>query len=199
MSGHWEDVAASIRPSLLDPAVELWRIHRHERDALFFSASGLGRFDPAPGSGAEFGTCYLAVTELGAFLEVFGRTNPVPLHLVNERVITQVGLSRPLRVADLTDRRLLGDVGAIPEVSVGRDYVDSQGLATALVDAGFDAVRYAARHDPALRLHSVAVFSGAADALTVVKEQPIPDELVRGAESEFGLLVLPTGLPAGPS
>ena len=58
----------------------LYRIHRADRGAVVFSRNTSGRFDPPLGSGPEFGTCYLGVDRLTAYVEVFGRTNPISDH-----------------------------------------------------------------------------------------------------------------------
>lgn len=169
----------------------LYRIHRADKDAVYFSRNTCGRFDPPLGSGAAFGTCYLGVDRLTAYVEVFGRTNPISETMIAERALTEVAISRPLLIADLTDRKLLGEIGAIPEVSVGPNYGDSGRLATALVENFVDGIRYFARHDPGFRLSSVALFSSAESALSADKPGPIPDDLIVEAEREFGLLVLP--------
>ena len=169
----------------------LYRIHRADKGAVYFSGNISGRFDPPLGSGSGFGTCYLGIDRLTAYVEVFGRTNPISETMIAERALTEVVISRPLLIADLTDRKLLGELGAIPEVSVGPDYGDSGRLAAELVENFFDGIRYFARHDPGFRLTSVALFSSAAPALSADKPNPIPDDLIPQAEREFGLLVLP--------
>lgn len=169
----------------------LYRIHRVDHEAVHFSGATSGRFDPPPESGAGVGTCYLGVDPLTAYVEVFGRTNPVSQAMIAKRALSQVRLSGPLLVADLTDRSLLGEVGAIPEVSVGPNYDASQRLAAELVEDSVDGIRYYARHDPGFHLTSMALFSSAAAVLDQDTWGPIPADLVREAEREFGLLVLP--------
>jgi hypothetical protein len=67
----------------------------------------------------------------------------------------------------------------------------------AAIGAGFDGVRYRARHDPALRLTSVALFAPAgAPAPTDHTwppgvSVPVPDELIEDAARTFGYGVLP--------
>ena len=169
----------------------LYRIHRADKGAVYFSGNISGRFDPPLGSGSGFGTCYLGIDRLTAYVEVFGRTNPISETMIAERALTEVVISRPLLIADLTDRKLLGELGAIPEVSVGPDHGDSGRLAAELVENFFDGIRYFARHDPGFRLTSVALFSSAEPALSADKPSPIPEDLIAQAEREFGLLVLP--------
>ncbi|MCW2538761.1 MAG: hypothetical protein JWN95_486 [Frankiales bacterium] len=169
----------------------LYRVHKADNDALYFARGSAGRFNPLAASREEFGTCYLATERLTAFVEVFGRTNPISERLVSERVLSEVSLSRPLTVADLTDRALLGRLGPMPEISVGPDYRGPASLAAQLVAQGLDGIRYFARHDPSFKLVSIAMFSASADALQVAKTTPIPDDLIIEAEREFELFVLP--------
>lgn len=169
----------------------LFRIHRAHKSAVYFSRNTTGRFDPPLTSGTEFGTCYFGVERLTAYVEVFGRTNPISQTLIAERSLSEVRIARPLLIADLTDRKLLGGLGAIPEVSVGPDYSDSRQLAAELVENSFDGIRYYARHDPGFRLISVALFSSAKSGLSADRPIPIPDDLIAEAEREFGLIVLP--------
>ena len=109
----------------------LYRIHRAEKSAVYFSRNTVGRFDPPLTPGTEFGTCYLGTDRLTAYVEVLGRTNPISETMIAERALTEVAISRPVLIADLTDRRLLGKLGAIPEVSVGPDYGGSRRLEAA--------------------------------------------------------------------
>jgi hypothetical protein len=140
----------------------LYRIHRSVNDPIHFSHSGVGRFDPPATGRAEFGTCYMGLERLTTFVEVFGRTNPIPEVMIDERSLTESRLERPLFTADLPARTLLGQYGRpVPEYAVGESYRHSQRLAAALFADGVEAVRYVARHDPALQLLSLAVFSAA--------------------------------------
>lgn len=172
----------------------LYRIHRADKGAVHFSRNTSGRVDPSLGSGAQFGTCHLGVERLAAYVDVFGRTNPISETMIAERALTEVTTSQPLLIADLTDRKLFGELGAIPQVSVGPSYGDSRRLAVELVENCVDGIRYYARHDPGFRLISMALFSSAESALNADKPCPIPDDLIARAEREFGLLVLPEAL-----
>ncbi len=189
--GRLAEIAHRIPRYNTEVGQVLYRIHRADKGAVHFSRNTSGRFDPPLGSGTEFGTCYFGIDRLTAYVEVFGRTNPISETMIAERALSELAISRSLLIADLTDRKLLGDLGAIPEVSVGPDYGDSGRLAAELVENFFDGIRYFARHDPGFRLISVALFSSAESALTGDKPSPVPDDLIVEAEREFGLLVLP--------
>lgn len=76
-------------------------------------------------------------------------------------------------------------------------YADSQTFAVQALEAGFDGVRHLVRHDPAQKLHGLALFSRAAapapaDPLWPGNSSAIPETLVRAAERRFGYRVLPT-------
>ena len=64
------------------------------------------RFDPP--SGAVFGTCYLSGHPLGVFVEKFGRFKIAPRSLVDQHSLASLRLTSPVRVADVTDRTILG-------------------------------------------------------------------------------------------
>ena len=189
--GRLAEIARSIPSYNTAVGQMLYRIHRAEKSAVYFSRNTVGRFDPPLTPGTEFGTCYFGADRLTAYVEVFGRTNPISETMIAERALTEVAISRPVLIADLTDRRLLGKLGAIPEVSVGPDYGGSRRLAAELVENSFDGIRYYARHHPGFRLISVALFSSAKSALSADDPSPIPDDLIAEAEREFGLIVLP--------
>lgn len=169
----------------------LYRIHRATNDPIVFSQSGQHRFDLT--DEAEIGTCYCALSELGAFVETFRRIRHIPQHVVDERALSSLSLSRPLKLADLTDRSIIGSFGIAGDVSTGTDYAASQQLGARLYEAGFDGVFYAARHDPSFTERSVAVFGNdeSGEKLLEVITEPISSDLVEEACSEFGFSVLP--------
>lgn len=187
-----QELAQAVPRVRLEAGTVLYRVHRSVNGPIYFSHSGAGRFDPPATGRTEFGTCYFGLERLTTFVEVFGRTNPIPEPMIDERSLTEIRCGRSLVVADLTARTLLGHYGhPVPEYSVGSSYRDSQRLAAALFADGVEAVRYAARHDPALQLLSLAVFSNAKAALTIEKTTPIPDDLSCEAEQTFALYVVP--------
>lgn len=176
----------------------LARIHHNLRDPEYFSADSSGRFDPPPGSSAGFGTCYLSTHPLGAFLETFGRIRPVLQRHVDERVLTQAFLPSETRLADMTDPAILGRHGLTAEIGIGGDrrtYEATQQWAEALATVGFGGVIYAARHDPALRARSVALFGKPGVQPTQLLARPavpIPDDLLDRAANEYAIEVLPS-------
>jgi len=178
-------------PSLvLHPERVLFRVHLHSNDPLHFSSSGHGRFDVV--GVASVGTCYLAPSPLGAYVETLGRLGTISWDDIEERRLTELILARSLRLADLTERSILGRYGIAGDVSTGRDYRSSQSLAQRLYELGFDGIYYTARHDPAFLERSVAVFGASGEhKLFATSTSAIPSALVDEAAREFALLVLP--------
>ena len=168
------------------------RVHRTARGCWWFSSDGSGRFDPvATGSGA----CYFAEKPLGAFIEVFRKRMLIAEEEINARSLSSVSLGRDLRLADLTSRRALS-FGVTAGLGAGEDYEPSQAFAAAAVADGFEGIRYLARHDPAQKLYSVALFApaggvDAADPAWPQNATPIPSALVDEATRRFGYRVLP--------
>ena len=108
-------------PSLnLHPDRVLYRVHRAANDPLYFSSTGIGRFDLARIAG--MGTCYLSASPIGAYVETLGRLGTLNRGDVHERRLSELALVRTLRVGDLTDRTILGRYGIAGDLSVGAGY-----------------------------------------------------------------------------
>lgn len=172
---------------------EIYRIHRTEHGAWWFSSDRSGRFDPA---GTGMGACYLAEQALGAWVEVFRKTMLLAEAEVQGRVLLSVRLGRDLKLADLTSRRALQfDVTA--SLGANDDYAASQAFAAEAVQSGFDGVRYLVRHDPAQQLYGIALFAPVGVATDPAlwppdQDAPIPDDVVAQASRLFHYRVLPT-------
>jgi hypothetical protein len=172
---------------------ELFRIHRRDRGAWWFSADGSGRFDPV---GTGLGACYLTMDPLGAWVEVFRETLLIDRAELRARALTRVALGRALRLADLTSRRALG-FGVTASLGADRRYDASHKFAADAVAAGFDGIRYLVRHDPAQKLYGIALFGEPEARAARDREwprgtqEPIGDELVDEAGRRFGYRVLP--------
>ncbi len=178
----------------------LCRIHRSCHGALWYATT------PDPGDGGRFdlpkqegiGTCYLAVTDVAKFPEKFGRFSVITEENVDEHELSRLTPTTSLRLADLTDKTVLGEFGITGDIWAGTDYSPSQALAERLREAGFEGVYYATRHDPQLTERSLAVFGSAGAPESHGTERfridtaSIPEELVRRVEDEFHLQVLPS-------
>lgn len=168
---------------------DLWRIHAAEIAPWFFDTGPEGRFNLP-----DAGTCYLAEEPLGAFVEKFGRLlrpgGVIPELLVNAQRLSRLRPPR-VNVVDLTDPRVLGLVGLTAAIHSTTDYALTQGWAKALRNAGYEGIRYKARHDPRGQLVSIALF-GMGKALPALAETAaVPIDLIHEASATFAITVLP--------
>ena len=171
------------------------RIHHDRHEPEWFCDRGDCRFDPPLGAG--FGTCYLAGHPLGAFVEKFGRLRVVPRSLVDQHSLAGLRLPSPVRVADVTDRTIVGRWNLSAELWAGDDYEGSQRWALRLHQAGFSGIWYSSAHDVRGGLHSLALFGKPGfqpEQLLRSGDGPIPRSLIDHAAADFGIEVLPAGL-----
>lgn len=170
-------------------AKRLWRIHAADVAPWFFDFGPDGRFNLA-----ESGTCYLAEEPIGAFVEKFGRLlrpgGVIPESLVDAQRLSRL---RPPKanVVDLTDPTVLGLVGLTAEIHSTTEYDVTQGWALALQEAGYDGIRYKARHDPRGQLVSIALFGSDRAPRSAAKTTTIPVDLIHEASTTFAITVLP--------
>lgn len=167
----------------------LWRIHAADVAPWFFDVGPDGRFNLA-----ESGTCYLAEEPIGAFVEKFGRLlRPgavIPEPLVDMQRLS--GLHAPkANLVDLTNPKVLGLAGLTAEIHSTTDYDLTQGWALALQEAGYDGIRYKARHDPRGHLVSIALFGSDKSPRSAAKTTTIPVDLIHEAATTFAITVLP--------
>lgn len=167
----------------------LWRIHAADVAPWFFDVGPDGRFNLA-----ESGTCYLAEEPIGAFVEKFGRLlRPgavIPEPLVDMQRLS--GLHAPkANLVDLTNPKVLGLAGLTAEIHSTTDYDLTQGWALALQEAGYDGIRYKARHDPRGHLVSIALFGSDKSPRSAAKTTTIPVDLIHEAATTFSITVLP--------
>lgn len=167
----------------------LWRIHAADVAPWFFDVGPDGRFNLA-----ESGTCYLAEEPIGAFVEKFGRLlrpgGVIPEPLVDTQRLSRL---RPpkVNVVDLTNPKVLGLIGLTAEIHSTTDYNLTQGWALSLQDAGYDGIRYKARHDPRGQLISIALFGSEKPPRSAAKTTAIPVDLIHEASTTFAITVLP--------
>ena len=188
------ELAATFPVRELPVSYRYYRLHRHDREPEWFCTCGRCRFDPPDSE--SFGTCYVAAHPLGAFVERFGRLrNGVPRSLVDSHRLAGLGLPSPVRVADASDRAVVGRWGLSAELWAGDDYPGSQRWAERLHQAGFAGIWYPARHDPAGQLHSVALFGKPGNqpaAFIPYGDEVVSADLCDDAFTRFGILVLPS-------
>ena len=116
------------------------------------------RFDPPPSHLAQFGTCYVTETEIACFLEVFGGLPVVLQSEIDLRRTTRFTVARPLRLADLTNRVVLGRYSVDASMQTGMNRDATRQLAGERFDDGFDGIVYRIRHDPQLIHEGLALF-----------------------------------------
>lgn len=176
-------------PSTKLGAEPLWRIHAADVAPWFFDVGPDGRFNLA-----ESGTCYLAEEPIGAFVEKFGRLLR-PGGVISEPLVDAQRLSRlrppKANVVDLTDPTVLGLIGLTAEIHSTSDYNLTQGWALALQDAGYEGIRYKARHDPRGQLVSIALFGSSKPPRSAAKTTTVPVDLIHEASTTFSITVLP--------
>lgn len=140
----------------------------------------------------------LRLQRVGAFVETFGRLRFLTQGLIDDRALSSLSLTRPLRLADLTNRSVVGSFGIAGDLSTGLDYEPSERWAGRFYEAGFDGVFYAARYDPSFTERSVAVFGNEETGAKLFEAatEPVPAEWVKAACEQFGFSVGPsTPLP----
>jgi hypothetical protein len=172
----------------VDRRRSLYRIHRTDAGPWWFSGEGSGRFDLRDGRGS----CYLAVTPVGAFIEVFRVATVIPEAEVEARSLSSLVPPARARLADCTvsAARKFGITGAI---HTQPDYTVPQIWAEAFAAAGFDGIRYRVSHDPAQRELGAVLFGDAGEpSLPVRRTEPIPASVIEAARQRFGLIVAPT-------
>lgn len=181
-------------PEYFCPAgAEVFRSHRHGYEPRWFSSSGESRFDLA----ADRGTCYTARSEVIALLETWGGMLIIPDYLVARRDISKLLVTTPVRTADLTSNSAVR-FGVTAEIFTTIDYPATQRCAAALHQAGFDGLRYWARHDLSHTAACLAIFGPVGTAtggcrMDSVRTDHLPDrpDLLNAFESETGVAIEP--------
>lgn len=178
----------------LTTTLQLARIHKSGRGPWWFASVDAdphrsGRFDlPQPK-----GTCYLAESPKGAFLEslqhLIGVGNPIPISEMLIRSVSTLTAPRKMRIADCTHKAAaaFGITGAI---SSGGDRLLTQQWAIAFDAAGFEGIRYFAQGDPSQHEVSIALFHDAGSASWAIGlTEPIKVGLIADIERQFNIKV----------
>jgi hypothetical protein len=173
--------------SRLARTTTLFRVHPVGLGPWWFSSGGQGRFDLS----APRGTCYLSLSPLGAFVEVFRDFAFVDAADVSRRRISKLQAPRDLVLADCTSSRARR-FGLTAQIHSTPAYETTRSWAMAFSDAAFDGVRYFCGQDPSQRETGIAVFGGAGETDWPVAETTrIADEVLFAVERRFGIHVLP--------
>ncbi|CCQ15582.1 putative uncharacterized protein [Rhodococcus sp. AW25M09] len=144
-------------PSYTYPAgTDFFRSHRASLGTWWYSSSGGGRFDLEEPDG----TCYLAEGEVVTLLEIFGGQLVVPRYEVDARAASTITLGSDVTLADLTANTGVA-FGVTAEIFSTADYSLTQRWAAALRAAGFEGLRYWARHELERAGRCIALFGEA--------------------------------------
>lgn len=115
-----------------------------------------GRYDLQPPDGA----CYLALSAIGAWLEVFRCTLIVASEDVRRRRLLSTRPPRRIRTADLLSPKARG-YGVTGDIHTHADRSLTRAWARRLHDAGFRGLLGKIKHDPALRERSLTLLDAA--------------------------------------
>ena len=177
----------------LRATTDLFRVHPRGLGPWWFASEGAGRFDLSPPEG----TCYLARSPLGSFVEVFRDFRVVAEADVVARVLSRLRVATDAVLADCTSPRALA-FGVTAAVHSTPDYETTRGWAAALHRHGHAGIRYFCGHDPSQREVGVALFGAAGEARwPVVETGAVGDDVIRAVERRFGIWVLPAPVQRG--
>lgn len=167
------------------------------RNPWWFSSDGKGRFDLPPPDG----TCYAALDEVAALLEVIGPDivgGMVSDSFLYGRKLWRLALPRSHRVANLTDRRARG-FGVTGEIHTVVPYNVPREWSLALRRSRAEGVLYRVRHDPSFRGSGVGLFgkAGARKSWNQGRETAIGEALQRKLALECNIRVFPIPRASG--
>jgi hypothetical protein len=173
----------------LSPATDLFRVVRRGNGPWWFGSSMKGRFDlPEPD-----GTCYLAMDEVSALLEVLGpdlERGAISSPFLSGRSLRKLRVSAEQRLSDLTSRQAVR-FGITTEIGTVVPYGCPQAWAVKLRAMGSQGVVYWARHDPA-HGEAGALFAphGEQKRWKRGRERPISRRLLDRLHRECGIEVI---------
>lgn len=171
----------------LQPTDKLFRTHKAQYGAWYFSNGMLGRFDLA----APMGTCYVAEQQIGAFMEQFRGFTFLKQAVVNDMRMSVVSVPYAIALADCTSSLARGFGITANFHSTSRRPL-TQEWADAFLQAGFHGVRYFLRNDPASKRIGVALFGSAGVASWYVgSTHRIDARLIGNAKRIYGVKVVP--------
>ncbi|HEV2754793.1 MAG TPA: RES family NAD+ phosphorylase [Actinomycetota bacterium] len=180
-------------PELILPVdTVVHRVHRAVNHPWWFSRDANMRFDPLRLPG--WGVCYTSEFPIGAFVEHFQGLSVIDARDIATRRRSRLYLPNDFRLADCTSRKALS-FGISAEIHSSTDFAKTQNWAADFLEAGFDGIRYFARHDPQQDLISYALFGvgGAQPLFGPTETRRIEPRLLVEAGRLFGISIF---LPA---
>ena len=134
----------------LEEGTVIYRLHRADRDALYFGRTGDNRFDAPDGS---FGVLYTGEDEYCSFIETCGQTTGVPSvsgAYLDQRDIAELKVVGSMSLIDLSASGGLARIGADGRLMDGSHAVAQRWSAALRKHPTKPAgILYRARHDPA--------------------------------------------------
>lgn len=175
----------------------MFRCHGAEHGPLWFANAGYGRFDLADTQG----TCYTAESEQITLLETWGGMRVIPSTELAARAVSRMQITTDRVLADLTSNTA-AQFGVTAEIFTTGNYQLTQMWASALRAAGFDGIRYWARHDLAHTHACLALFGDAGARPTdetvpatysVIGTDTLTErgDLIQELQQDTGITVLP--------
>jgi len=165
------------RSPLLDKLKEgtvIYRLHRADRDAIFFGRTGDNRFDAPDGS---YGVLYAGEDEYCSFIETCGQVTGVPSvsgAYLDQRNLAEITVTQSMSLIDLSASAGLARIGADGRLMSGSHAV-AQRWSAALrkhpTNPG--GILYRARHDPAKS--AFAIFECPTDVFQVTSRGSLRD------------------------
>lgn len=138
---------------VLPTGTPLYRNHPQRLGPWWFGSSLAGRFDLSEPAG----TCYTAESEIVTLLETWTGIALIPQPELDQRALSTMTADQDLQLADMTSNAAIG-FGVTAEISTTIDYDLTQNWATALHAAGYNGIRYWARHEVGRTAACVALF-----------------------------------------
>lgn len=168
---------------------QVWRCHRAHNGAWYFCSDGGCRFDlPGPQ-----GTCYVAPRRLTAVLEVIEPVGKL-VHIDELRIrkIAHLDLVEDYDLAD-TAHATAWSYGITRELGADANYTTPKRWARQFHAAGFQGLRYWARHDLSSHGLSYALFGTAGPRSWPTRpSEEIDQGVIDDLESEAGFTVVDT-------
>jgi RES domain len=167
---------------LISQGIELFRIHKSKRGAVYFDRGNGSRFNSTT---AEYGVLYAALDSFAAFRETYrlDRFTPIGRDFLEQRYLSTVKPQRELKLVNLAGAELT-HIGADARLTTG-SYLISQPWSKALYNHidKVDGLFYRSRFDPSK--FCVAMYENR------VSPESLPEERVT-ANNLLDVLFAPT-------
>lgn len=158
----------------LEEGTVIYRLHRADRDPLYFGKTGDNRFDAPDGS---FGVLYAGEDEYCCFIETCGQVTGVPSvsgAYLDQRQVAEMTVTQSMSLIDLSASGGLARIGADGRLMDGSHAVAQRWSAALRKHPTNPAgILFRARHDPAKS--AFAVFECPGDVFRVTSRGSLRD------------------------